>query len=71
MYRRDFLRWTAASAAGLVLSRMGWTDDTSTPDRRPPNIVFIFTDDMGYGDLGCYGNERIATPHIDRLARKA
>jgi arylsulfatase A-like enzyme len=33
-----------------------------------PNIVFIMADDMGYGDLGCYGAERIPTPNIDRLA---
>jgi len=35
---------------------------------RPPNIVFILADDLGYGDLGCYGQKRIETPHIDRLA---
>ncbi|MBL8848316.1 MAG: arylsulfatase [Planctomycetaceae bacterium] len=34
----------------------------------PPNIVFIMADDLGYGDLGCYGQQLIATPHIDRLA---
>lgn len=34
----------------------------------PPNIVFIFADDLGYGDLGCYGATDIKTPHIDRLA---
>ena len=33
-----------------------------------PNIVLIFVDDMGYGDLGCYGCQDIATPNIDRLA---
>jgi arylsulfatase A-like enzyme len=32
-----------------------------------PNIVFILTDDQGYGDLGCYGSTDIATPNIDRL----
>ncbi len=34
----------------------------------PPNIVFIMADDLGYGELGCYGQEKIKTPHIDRLA---
>lgn len=33
-----------------------------------PNIIYIMCDDMGYGDLGCYGQRYISTPHIDRLA---
>src|SRR3569623_2623030 len=35
-----------------------------------PNIVLIMADDLGYGDLGCYGATKIATPHCDRLARE-
>lgn len=35
-----------------------------------PNILVILCDDLGYGDLACYGQQRIATPHIDRLARQ-
>lgn len=37
---------------------------------RPPNIVLIYCDDMGWGDLGCFGARQIRTPNIDRLARQ-
>ncbi|HAX96117.1 MAG TPA: hypothetical protein DCY35_06315 [Prolixibacteraceae bacterium] len=35
-----------------------------------PNIIFIFADDVGYGDIGCYGAEKISTPNIDNIARE-
>ena len=37
-------------------------------DAQKPNVVLIYIDDLGYGDLGCYGSEDIPTPHIDQLA---
>ena len=40
---------------------------TATADERP-NIMVILCDDLGYGDLACYGSKTIRTPHLDRLA---
>jgi arylsulfatase A len=51
----------AAFAACLVLSAKA-----AEPAR--PNIVIIFADDLGWGDLGCYGHPNIRTPHLDRMA---
>jgi arylsulfatase A len=42
-------------------------NNTATPKEKP-NFVIIFTDDQGYGDLGCFGSKTIRTPHLDRLA---
>ncbi len=41
---------------------------TESPKERLPNIVYILADDLGYGDLGCYGQEKFSTPNIDKLA---
>lgn len=55
--RREFLAGLTASAAA------------QTPARRTsPNVVFIIADDLGYGDLGCYGQKEIQTPNLDRMA---
>jgi len=34
----------------------------------PPNVIFILADDLGWGDLSCYGHQRLKTPHLDKLA---
>jgi arylsulfatase A-like enzyme len=45
------------------------TRESETPvGTTPPNIIYILADDLGYGDLACYGQEKFATPHLDQLA---
>ena len=46
------------------------TISASCSDTEPPNIVIIYTDDLGWSDLGCYGNAYHDTPHIDNLAEE-
>lgn len=62
MNRRAFLQTSACLTAGLLTGRPAWGQD------RPPNVVFILVDDLGWRDVGCYGSSVFETPHIDRLA---
>jgi arylsulfatase A len=43
---------------------------TPTPNEAPPNVIFILADDLGYGDLSCYGQTKFKTPNIDQLAHE-
>ncbi|MBN2245852.1 MAG: sulfatase-like hydrolase/transferase, partial [Candidatus Aminicenantes bacterium] len=63
--RREFIRkiskFTLAGSFFPILI-------TSSASLKKPNIIFILADDLGYGDLGCYGQTKIKTPHLDRMA---
>ena len=67
MNRRDFLK--AVSIGALTATIQGCRTWPIVKSPRP-NIIFILADDLGYGDLGCYGQKEIATPNIDRLAKE-
>lgn len=54
--------------AGAILAVCQLTCQAAEPDATKPNIVFIFADDWGWGDLSCHGHPYVKTPNIDRLA---
>jgi len=55
-------------ATSRAVTAQETTENSPPPAPRRPNIVLIVADDLGYGDLGCYGQTRIQTPNIDKLA---
>lgn len=58
------LRLTAAAFVWIC----GCEGAAAAVSAAPPNVVLILADDLGYGDVGCYGATKVRTPHIDRLA---
>ena len=67
MKRRRFLKTFGLGTSALLVS--GRARSAYVTDRKP-NIIFILADDLGYGDLGCYGQKEIQTPHVDKMAEE-
>ncbi len=66
--------WTTMTVLSALLAAISpWTGRTvaaAEPAAKPPNIVLIFIDDMGYGDIGPFGNTKVRTPHLDQMAKE-
>ncbi len=58
------------AALFLSFSIQAQNKTTNKPGHNQPNIIYIYADDMGYGELGCYGQQKINTPNLDRMAKE-
>ena len=57
-----------ASLAACNSATAETVQKNSTQDPKKPNVIVILADDLGYGDLKCYGAKNVETPHVDKLA---
>ena len=66
--RRDLMKGLAGAGAGAMIPRAGRAKGLAAGDwPKKPNVIVVITDDQGYGELACHGNEVIKTPNLDKL----
>lgn len=63
-------RWIGALVAGVLVTSSFTAIAPLANAAERPNLIWIMADDLGYGDLGCYGQTVITTPHLDRMAQE-
>lgn len=71
--RRESIMRPLLIVLGFAIMLAWWSplsSATEPPGPTPPNVVFIYADDMGWGDIACHGTSWLETPHLDRLARE-
>ena len=69
--KRPYLLLACLSPVACLMAasgQKGGKNKQKVNDRQLPNVVFIYADDLGYGDLECYGAKNVQTPNVNRLA---
>ena len=62
---KNFDLWMSISGSLLIAAPI---QAQKKAKEKQPNVIFIIADDLGYGDMSCYGAHRVQTPHVDALA---
>ena len=67
--KQPFILTLVSSVACAVTAANKAPENTTPTKSKTPNVVFIYADDLGYGDLECYGAKNVQTPNVNRLAK--